>query len=82
MECRQDTVPDAEAERIEVQCLSCGRIGLFARDDGRLGGEPLVALTKRFRCSECGSRAVRANALGTPRDLAARLGERLRTARN
>ena len=77
----RDTVPDSEAGRIEVKCLSCGRTGRFERDDGRLGDEPLVALTKRFRCSQCGSRAVRANAVGTPRDLAARLGERLRPPR-
>lgn len=65
------------AARIEVQCLSCGRFGSFAGDDQRVAGRPLVELTKRLRCSECGSRAVRAQALRTPRDLARILGGRL-----
>ena len=63
--------------RIEVQCLSCGRWGSFEGDDLRVSGAPLVQLTKRLRCSVCGSRAVKATAIRTPRDVARRLRSRM-----
>lgn len=66
---------DGAAPRIEVQCLSCGRRGAFASD--ALPGTSLVQITRRLRCSECGSRAVRATAVRTPRDLARLLRARM-----
>lgn len=68
-----------DTPRIEVQCLSCGRFGSFEGDDARVRGTPLVRLTKRLRCSECGSGAVRAKAVHTPRDVARRLRSRMRS---
>lgn len=62
---------------IEVQCLNCGRFGCFEADDARVRGTPLVQLTKRFRCSACGSRAVRATSVRTPRDVARLLRARM-----
>ena len=74
-----DEQPDraAETPRIEVQCLSCGRFGSFEGDDQRVAGAPLVHLTKRLRCSACGSRAVKASAVRTPRDVARLLRARM-----
>lgn len=66
-----------ERPRIEVQCLSCGRAGSFDGDDRRVAGTPLVQLTRRLRCSECGSRAVKAITVRTPQDLARRMRKRL-----
>ena len=70
-----------ELSRIEVQCLSCGRAGSFDGDDRRVAGTPLVHLTKRLLCSECGSRAVKAVVVRTPHDLARRMRKRLGSAR-
>ncbi len=67
----------ADRHRIEVQCLSCGRAGSFDAEDSRVSGASLVQLTKRFRCSECGSRAVKAASVNTPRELARRLRARM-----
>lgn len=64
------------SRQIEVQCLSCGRLGLL-EDDGRAAGTPLAQLTKRLRCSECGSRAVKARTIRTPRDLARLIRSRM-----
>ena len=68
-----------ELRQIEVQCLSCGRFGRLGSDDRRVADTPLSQLTRRLRCSECGSRAVKATTVRTPRDLArllrARMGE-------
>ena len=52
-----------------VECLSCGRRSAITPDGG-LDDMPLVQLTRRLRCSECGSRAVKAARIETPRDLA------------
>jgi DNA-directed RNA polymerase subunit RPC12/RpoP len=68
---------DAAGE-VEVTCLTCGRTGAFAPRDDRIDGLPLVTLTRRFRCSACGSRAVKAQR-SSPRDIARRLSSRLRT---
>ena len=86
-ELRPDTCPRDErgdgsggrsvGPRIEVQCLSCGHGGSFEGDDRRVTGSPLVQLTKRLRCSACGSRAVKATAIRTPRDVARRLRSRM-----
>jgi DNA-directed RNA polymerase subunit RPC12/RpoP len=67
----------AEVPRIEVQCLSCGRFGSFEGDDIRVRGTPLVQLTRRLRCSACGSRAVKATTVRTPRDVAKLLRARM-----
>jgi hypothetical protein len=67
-----------EISRVEVQCLVCGRFGSFEGDDSRVRGTPLVALTKRLRCSACGSRAVKATSIRTPRDLAKLLRSRMK----
>jgi DNA-directed RNA polymerase subunit RPC12/RpoP len=71
----------AATPQIEVQCLSCGRTGSFASDDSRVSGTPLVQLTRRFRCSACGSRAVKATSVRTPRDLAKLLRTRMQSGR-
>lgn len=63
--------------RIEVECLSCGRRGSLDGEDARLAGAPLVHLTRRLRCSECGSRAVKARAVRTPADLARMMRDRM-----
>jgi DNA-directed RNA polymerase subunit RPC12/RpoP len=68
-----------ETPRIEVQCLNCGRHGSFASDDTRVNGRPLVQLTKRLRCPECGSRAVKATTIRTPRDVAKLLRSRMKS---
>lgn len=73
-----DSRPAGAAGEVEVTCLSCGRTGAFAPQDDRVDGLPLVSLTRRFRCSACGSRAVKAQR-ATPRDIARRLSGRLRT---
>ena len=65
------------APGIEVQCLSCGRLTAFAGGDSRVLGTPLVELTRRLRCSDCGSRAVRATRTRTPRDVARLLRARM-----
>lgn len=73
---------EAEAKpRVEVQCLSCGRQGWLDGEDRRLSGATLVALTRRLRCSECGSRAVKARMARTPRDVARLLRSRMDTGR-
>lgn len=72
----------AETPRIEVQCLSCGRFGSFEGDDRRVSGTPLVHLTKRLRCSACGSRAVKATTVRTPRDVARLLRSRMGSGRS
>ena len=74
---RDEQIPAADTPRIEVQCLSCGRIGSFDGDDERVRDKPLVQLTKRLRCSACGSRAVRATSVRTPRDIARLLRSRM-----
>lgn len=80
-----DVDPDRPASedvpRIEVQCLSCGRHGSFAGDDRRVAGTPLVQLTRRLRCAACGSRAVKAVATRTPRDIARALRRRMTEGR-
>ena len=77
MDCEGRTNPD-ETPRIEVQCLSCGRFGSFDGDDARVRDTPLVTLTKRLRCSACGSRAVKATSVRTPRDVARLLRSRMK----
>lgn len=59
----------ASPASVLVECLNCGRRSAIVREDG-LETVPLVQLTKRLRCSECGSRAVKAARIETPRDLA------------
>ena len=66
-----------DGPRIEVRCLSCGRTGSLEGDDRRVRGTPLVHLTRRLRCSGCGSRAVQAKAVRTPRDVARLLRDRM-----
>ena len=66
-----------ERPRIEVRCLSCGRVGSLEGGDERVRGTPLVHLTRRLRCSECGSRAVQAKEVRTPRDVARLLRTRM-----
>lgn len=67
----------AARPRIEVECLSCGRQGSFDGDDRRVCGTPLATLTRRLRCSACGSRAVKATAIRRPEDIARRLRRRM-----
>ncbi|WP_375461876.1 hypothetical protein [uncultured Enterovirga sp.] len=67
----------ASAARIDVQCLSCGRRGSLDGDDDRVADAPLVHLTRRLRCSACGSRAVKATTVRTPADLARLMRERM-----
>ena len=43
---------------VAVACLACGRLGVLDGDSAA-AALPLVQLTRRLRCSECGSRAVR-----------------------
>lgn len=71
----------AERAGIEVECLSCGRIGAFDAADRRVSGAPLSHLTRRFRCSACGSGAVKAKAVRRPGDLARRMRARMDAAR-
>ncbi|NNM71402.1 hypothetical protein [Enterovirga aerilata] len=66
---------------ILVECLSCGRRSAIGRDDDGLGDIPLVQLTRRLRCSECGSRAVKAARIETPRDLARLMRARMGSSR-
>ena len=51
------------SQRIAIECLSCGHCGSLAeRELPRFGlaeNAPLVLLTKRLVCQECGSRSVR-----------------------
>lgn len=58
-----------QSASVLVECLNCGRRSAIGRADG-LETLPLVQLTKRLVCSECGSRAVKAARVETPRDLA------------
>jgi DNA-directed RNA polymerase subunit RPC12/RpoP len=58
-----------QAAGVLVECLTCGRRSAMGRDEG-VEDIPLVELTRRLRCSECGSRAVKAARIETPRDLA------------
>ena len=78
---------------VVVECLSCGRVSSLAGD--ALPPLPLVELTRRLRCSVCGSRAVRAarseaadmpgrasgQGIATPRDLARLVRSRMRPGR-
>jgi DNA-directed RNA polymerase subunit RPC12/RpoP len=57
------------ASGVLVECLNCGRRSAIGPDEAP-GDLPLVQLTRRLRCSECGSRAVKAARIETPRDLA------------
>ena len=59
--------PSGGAGRILVECLNCGHRATVGRE---LDAMPLVQLTRRLLCSECGSRAVKAARIETPRDLA------------
>ena len=59
-----------------VECLACGRRRSLGDRDG-VADLPLVQLTRRLRCSECGSRAVKAARTGTPQDLARSARSRL-----
>jgi DNA-directed RNA polymerase subunit RPC12/RpoP len=78
MTTRDERAREGETPRIEVQCLNCGRFGSFNGDDSRVRGTPLVELTKRLRCSACGSRAVRATRVRSPRDIARLLRGRMK----
>lgn len=51
--------PERHDDEIVVSCLSCGRIATLP-PTGDVAALPLVHLTRRLRCSECGSRAVKA----------------------
>jgi DNA-directed RNA polymerase subunit RPC12/RpoP len=63
-----------------VECLSCGRRSAITREDG-YEDLPLVQLTRRLRCSECGSRAVKAARVETPRDVARLMRARMESGR-
>ena len=64
--------------RVAVECLNCGRSSTLG-DDAAPDDLPLVQLTKRLRCSECGSRAVKAARIETPRDLAKLMRSRMQS---
>lgn len=75
-----ETDPQREKDGIRgvaVECLNCGRLGTL---DGASAAAalPLVQLTRRLRCSECGSRAVRARREAGPRKAVKAMRERLR----
>lgn len=71
--------PESEAD-IAVECLTCGRASLLP-GRGAAGTLPLVQLTRRLRCSGCGSRAVKAARVETPRDVARQIRSRIRSRR-
>lgn len=60
-----------------VECLTCGRTTTLGPEAG-LDGLPLVQLTRRLKCSECGSRAIKAARVETPRDVARLIRARMR----
>ena len=68
------------ASGVLVECLSCGRRSALGPDDG-FEDLPLVQLTRRLKCSECGSRAVKAARIDTPRDLARLMRARMGPSR-
>jgi DNA-directed RNA polymerase subunit RPC12/RpoP len=68
------------ASGVLVECLSCGRRSAIAPEEGQ-EDLPLVQLTRRLRCSECGSRAVKAARIETPRDLARLMRARMGSGR-
>jgi DNA-directed RNA polymerase subunit RPC12/RpoP len=72
-------LPEPAAD-IAVECLHCGRASVL-RAEALSPGLPLVHLTKRLRCSECGSRAVKAVRVETPRDVARTIRSRIRARR-
>jgi DNA-directed RNA polymerase subunit RPC12/RpoP len=76
---KRDTGP--AAERVAVECLRCGRVGSLGGPVVETG-LPLVQLTRRLRCSECGSRAVRACRVSTPGDVARALRNRMSPGRD
>ena len=71
--------PENGELEIKVECLSCGRASILRAD--RTADLPLVRLTRRLRCSECGSRAVKAARVETPRDVARLIRARMRSRR-
>ena len=71
---------DARGREIVVECLSCGRRSTL--DPALASEQPLVQLTRRLKCSECGSRAVKASRVETPRDVARLLRARMRSGRS
>ena len=76
--------PQRQAPRasgVLVECLNCGRRSAIAPEDG-VEDMPLVQLTKRLRCSECGSRAVKAARIETPRDVARLMRARMESGRS
>ena len=75
--------PQQQAPRasgVLVECLNCGRRSAITPEDGEEIG--LVQLTKRLRCSECGSRAVKAARIETPRDVARLMRARMGSGRS
>jgi DNA-directed RNA polymerase subunit RPC12/RpoP len=66
---------------ILVECLSCGRKTALPREAGA-EDLPLVHLTRRLKCSECGSRAVKAARVETPRDVARLIRARMGSGRS
>jgi DNA-directed RNA polymerase subunit RPC12/RpoP len=72
--------PGPRPSGVLVECLTCGRRSAIAPEDGA-EDIPLVQLTKRLRCSECGSRAVKAARIETPRDVARLMRARMGTGR-
>ena len=64
--------------RIQVECLACGRASTLDRPDE--ASPSLVQLTRRLRCSACGSRAVKAFRIETPRDVARLIRARMTAA--
>lgn len=68
--------PAPGTEHIRVECLNCGHRSTIGPEGG-FGQLPLVQLTRRLRCSACGSRAVKAARVETPRDVARLLRRRI-----
>ena len=54
----------SQQRRIAIDCLNCGHCTSLAEAKlaafGLEADAPLVTLTRRLRCKECGSKAVRA----------------------
>ncbi|MDB5512030.1 MAG: hypothetical protein JWR08_1513 [Enterovirga sp.] len=67
--------PGLSAPVIAVECLSCGRTAELPASE--VLEQPLVRLTRRFRCSECGSRAVKATRIAKPQDVAKLIRSRM-----
>ena len=76
---RQRTGP--AGARTSVECLTCGRTTTLGPEAG-LDALPLVQLTRRLKCSECGSRAVKAARIETPRDVAKLIRARMGSHRS